>query len=177
MNILTAKLVEENASKLSTSDFKFYLKAVRTELKDGFKKAHEYFKTQLNYNEMQDTTGASGEATKMLFNEAKSDLEKWERGERLAKRVITFRSIEQKAIDIYESKELKFRKIMKNSFINYLKGLKKTLGINFDESKPLASAKKYIDDNSTLFKPEDLLVQGVLRQFQAFEKFNIDQVQ
>lgn len=177
MNILTAKLVEENASKLSTSDFKFYMKAVRKELDDGFKKAHQYFKTQLNYNEFSDTTGASGEATKMLFNEAKSDLEKWERGERKAGRAVTFASIEQKAIDIYEAKELKFRKIMKNKFVSYLNGIKATMNIQFDPNKPLESAKKYIENNPSLFNPSDMLVQGLLRQFQAFEKFNIDQVQ
>ena len=178
-NILTAKLVEDNASKLSDSDYKTFLSAVQTEQNEGFRDAKQFFRTKLSYNENADTSGAAGKSLQLMFDDAQSLLFEWKLEQNRTKKPITYANTIAKAKDIYDKKELEFRKTMKQSAVDYITSINSMLTnqIVFDENKPVQSTLDYIKNNPTFFKPSDLLVQNLKREITTFKKFRVDSIQ
>jgi len=172
-NILTPKLVEDNAIGLSDTDFKSFLTAAQNELDDGFKDAKQFFKNKLSYNENADTTGAAGKSLQLMFDDAQNELFQW----KLETKNITYAKTIKKAQDIYGKKELEFRKIMKQSAIDFFDSVKGTYGFEYDSNKPIASIKKFIENNPEKFKASDPLVKNLKRELMAYQKFRIDEIQ
>jgi len=178
-NILTAALVEANASGLSDSKYLTFLNAVQTEINDGFKDAKQFFRTKLSYNENADTSGAAGKSLQLMFDDAQSLLFEWKLEQNRTKKPITYANTIAKAKDIYDKKELEFRKTMKQSAVDYITSINSMLTnqIVFDENKPVQSTLDYIKNNPTFFKPSDLLVQNLRREITTFKKFRVDSIQ
>ena len=172
-NILTAKLVEENAIGLNDTDYKGFLSAAQKELDDGFRDAKQFFKNKLSYNENADTTGAAGKSLQLMFDDAQNELFQW----KLDTNNITYAKTIKKAQDIYNKKELEFRKIMKQSAIDFFDSVKETYGFEYDSSKPIQSIKDFIKNNPTKFKATDPLVKNLKRELMAYQKFRIDEIQ
>jgi len=172
-NILTAKLVEENAIGLNDTDYKGFLSAAQKELDDGFRDAKQFFKNKLSYNENADTTGAAGKSLQLMFDDAQNELFEW----KLTTKNITYAQTIKKAQDIYNKKELEFRKIMKQSAIDFFDSVKGTYGFEYDSNKPIASIKKFIENNPEKFKASDPLVKNLKRELMAYQKFRIDEIQ
>ena len=175
-NILTAKLVEEYASGLSDTKYLNFLNAVQTEINDGFKDAKQFFRTKLSYNENADTSGAAGKSLQLMFDDAQSLLFEWKLEQNGLKKPITYANTIAKAKDIYDKKEIEFRKLMKQSAIDYFNSVKSIIGFEFDEEKPIQSILKYFKDNKEKFKASDQLVVNLKREVKAYEKFKIDSV-
>lgn len=172
-NILTAKLVEDNAIGLSDTDFKSFLTAAQKELDDGLRDAKQFFRNKLSYNENADTTGAAGKSLQLMFDDAQNELFEW----KLTTKDITYANTIAKAKDIYDKKELEFRKIMKQSAIDFFDSVKGTYGFEYDSSKPIQSIKDFIKNNPTKFKATDPLVKNLKRELMAYQKFRIDEIQ
>ena len=179
-NILTAKLVEDNASKLSDSDYKSFLSAVQTEQNEGFRDAKQFFRTKLSYNENADTSGAAGKSLQLMFDDAQNELFQWKLDTMAdPQKKITYANTIAKAKEIYSRKEIEFRKTMKQSAVDYLTSMNSMLPnpLVFDENKPIQSTLEYMKNNPTLFRPSDLLVQNLRREILIFKKFRIDSIQ
>lgn len=178
-NTLTAKLVEDNASGLSDTDYKSFLTAAQNELDDGFKDAKQYFRNKLSYNENADTSGAAGKSLQLMFDDAQNELFAWKLEQNKQGKAITYASTIAKAQDIYSKKELEFRKTMKQAAIDYITSINSMLPnqIVFDENKPIQSTIDYIKDNPSLFRPSDLLVQNLRREILTYKKFKVDSIQ
>ena len=172
-NTLTATLVENNSSGLNDTDYKGFLSAAQKELDDGFRDAKQFFRNKLSYNENADTTGAAGKSLQLMFDDAQNLLFEW----KLTTKDVTYAKTIDKAKDIYGKKELEFRKIMKQSAIDFLDSVKGTYGFEYDASKPIASIKKFIENNPTKFKATDPLVKRLQRELMAYQKFRIDEIQ
>jgi len=172
-NTLTATLVENNSSGLNDTDYKGFLSAAQKELDDGFRDAKQFFKNKLSYNENADTTGAAGKSLQLMFDDAQNLLFEW----KLETKNITYAKTINKAQDIYGKKELEFRKIMKQSAIEFFDSVKGTYGFEYDSNKPIASIKKFIENNPTKFKATDPLVKNLRRELMAYQKFRIDEIQ
>jgi len=178
-NTLTAALVENNSSGLNDTDYKGFLTAAQKELDDGFRDAKQYFRNKLSYNENADTSGAAGKSLQLMFDDAQNELFAWKLKEDKDGRAVTYASTIAKAQDIYNKKELEFRKIMKQTAIDYITSINSMLPnkIVFDENKPIQSTIDYIKDNPTLFRPSDLLVQNLRREILTYKKFKVDSIQ
>tara|TARA_B100000989_G_scaffold94990_1_gene69061 strand:+ start:2699 stop:4348 length:1650 start_codon:yes stop_codon:yes gene_type:complete len=179
-NILTAKLVEDNASKLSDSDYKSFLSAVQTEQNEGFRDAKQFFRTKLSYNENADTSGAAGKSLQLMFDDAQNELFQWKLDTMAdPQKKITYANTIAKAKEIYSRKEIEFRKTMKQSAVDYLTSMNSMLPnpLVFDENKPIQSTLEYMKNNPTLFRPSDLLVQNLRKEILTFKKFRIDSIQ
>tara|TARA_E500000318_G_scaffold108764_2_gene120309 strand:- start:418 stop:2064 length:1647 start_codon:yes stop_codon:yes gene_type:complete len=178
-NILTAELVEANASGLSDSKYLTFLNAVQTEINDGFRDAKQFFRNKLSYNENADTSGAAGKSLQLMFDDAQSLLFDWKLEQNRTKKPITYANTIAKAKDIYEKKELEFRKTMKQTAIDYITSINSMLTnqIVFDENRPVQSTLEYMKNNPALFKPSDLLVQNLRREILTYKKFRVDSIQ
>tara|TARA_R100001126_G_scaffold24227_2_gene12611 strand:- start:14 stop:1642 length:1629 start_codon:yes stop_codon:yes gene_type:complete len=172
-NTLTAALVENNSSGLNDTDYKGFLSAAQKELDDGFRDAKQFFKNKLSYNENADTTGAAGKSLQLMFDDAQNELFQW----KLDTKNITYAKTIKKAQDIYNKKELEFRKIMKQSAIDFFDSVKGVYGFEYDSNKPIASIKKFIENNPQKFKASDPLVKNLKRELMAYQKFRIDEIQ
>tara|TARA_B100001057_G_C22855745_1_gene952611 strand:- start:1209 stop:2837 length:1629 start_codon:yes stop_codon:yes gene_type:complete len=172
-NTLTAALVENNSSGLGDTDYKGFLTAAQKELDDGFRDAKQFFRNKLSYNENADTTGAAGKSLQLMFDDAQNELFEW----KLTTKDVTYAKTIKKAQDIYGKKELEFRKIMKQSAIDFLDSVKGTYGFEYNSSKPIQSVKDFIKANPTKFKATDPLVKRLQRELMAYQKFRIDEIQ
>ena len=172
-NTLTAALVETKSSGLNDTDYKGFLTAAQNELDDGFRDAKQFFRNKLSYNENADTTGAAGKSLQLMFDDAQNELFEW----KLTTKNITYAKTIKKAQDIYGKKELEFRKIMKQSAIEYFDSVKGIYGFEYDSKKPIESIKKFIENNPTKFKATDDLVKNLKRELMAYQKFRIDEIQ
>ena len=108
-----------------------------------------------------------------MFDDAQNELFEW----KLTQKNITYANTIKKAKDIYDKKELEFRKIMKQSAIDFLDSVKGTYGFEYNSSKPIQSVKDFIKANPTKFKATDPLVKRLQRELMAYQKFRIDEIQ
>ncbi len=177
-NSITAELIKKTAPGLSDGDYKKYSANFRAEQAQGYKEAVDFFRTKLSYNENSDASGIGGKNLQLLFDSAKSELFDWRQKQLDDGKPLNYKNTIQEARNIYDKKEIDFRKLMKKGLIEEIENANTlmTNKIVYDPLKPLQSAKDYIENNPGLFPTSDLFARGMKQKFELYEKFRVDEV-
>ena len=163
-NQVTLQLVANLANELSVSDFDKYSKLAVTEASDGLKRAKDLISSNLKYNEFKDSTNALGDAADMMFAQSTEELLTWLETDGVGS---NYNEIVAKAREINADNAAEYKVLMKDALIQFLRGQKNTLfpELPIDEENPIQAARAYLAT-----QPQDIVVDGVVRNLQAYEK-------
>lgn len=163
-NEVTLDLVVSLANELSVSDFDKYSKLAVTEASDGLKRAKDLISANLKYNEFKDSTNALGDAADMMFAQSTEELLTWLETDGVGS---NYNEIVAKAREINADNAAEYKVLMKDALIQFLRGQKNTLfpELPIDEENPIQAARAYLAT-----QPQDIVVDGVVRNLQAYEK-------
>ena len=163
-NEVTLELVASLANELSVSDFDKYSKLAVTEASEGLKRAKDLISSNLKYNEFKDSTNALGDAADMMFAQSTEELLTWLETDGVGS---NYNEIVAKAREINADNAAEYKVLMKDALIQFLRGQKNTLfpELPIDEENPIQAARAYLAT-----QPQDIVVDGVVRNLQAYEK-------